>query len=120
MLPGQDRFWEFQIDPDIVDEVNQKPIYLRFKFNADDEYDPKSHTLWFSIGEGTSKRWPPEGAFKEMRRGSSAFHEEQTAQLEDGIIPDKGPNNRLVYESQFREFQNSEQANYYSSWMTAR
>ncbi|HJN89136.1 MAG TPA: hypothetical protein QGG93_02295 [Verrucomicrobiota bacterium] len=88
VLPGQDRFWEFQIDPDMVDEVNQKPVYLRFKFNADDEYDPKSHTLWFSIGEGTSKRWPPEGAFKEMRRGSSAFHEEQ---LPAGIVPDKGP-----------------------------
>jgi ABC-type transport system involved in multi-copper enzyme maturation permease subunit len=88
VMPGQDRFWEFQIDPDMVDEVNQKPVYLRFKFNADDEYDPKSHTLWFSIGEGTSKRWPPEGAFKEMRRGSSAFHEEQ---LPVGIVPDKGP-----------------------------
>ncbi len=87
VLPGQDRFWEFQIDPDIVDEVNQKPVYLRFKFNADDEYDPKSHTLWFSIGEGTNKRWPPEGAFKEMRRGSSAFHEEE---LPIGIVPDKG------------------------------
>ena len=93
VLPGQDRFWEFQIDPDIVDEVNQKPVYLRFKFNADDEYDPKSHTLWFSIGEGTSKRWPPEGAFKEMRRGSSAFHEEQ---LPKEIVPDKGPNKGLV------------------------
>ncbi|MCH2383346.1 MAG: hypothetical protein MK290_11610, partial [Pedosphaera sp.] len=87
VLPGQDRFWEFQIDPDIVDEVNQKPIYLRFKFNADDEYDPKSHTLWFSIGEGTGKRWPPEGFFKPMRRGSSAFHEEE---LPKGIVPDKG------------------------------
>ncbi len=87
VLPGQDRFWEFEIDPDIVDEVNRKPVYLRFKFNADDEYDPKSHTLWFSIGEGTNKRWPPEGAFKEMRRGSSAFHEEQ---LPIGIVPEKG------------------------------
>ncbi len=93
VLPGQDRFWEFQIDPDIVDEVNQKPVYLRFKFNADDEYDPKSHTLWFSIGEGTSKRWPPEGTFKEMRRGSSAFHEEE---LPKGIVPDKGPDKGLV------------------------
>lgn len=93
ILPGQSQFWEFQIDPDIVDEVNQKPIYLRFKFNADDEYDPKSHTLWFSIGEGTNKRWPPEGTFKEMKRGSSAFHEEQ---LPIGIVPDKGPQNGLV------------------------
>ena len=93
VLPGQDRFWEFQIDPDIVDEVNQKPVYLRFKFNADDEYDPKSHTLSFSIGEGTSKRWPPEGAFKVMRRGSSAFHEEE---LPKGIVPDKGPDKGLV------------------------
>ena len=93
VLPGQDRFWEFQIDPDIVDEVNQNPIYLRFKFNADDEYDPKSHTLWFSIGEGTGKRWPPEGFFKPMRRGSSAFHEEE---LPKGIVPDKGPEKGLV------------------------
>ena len=92
VLPGQDRFWEFQIDPDIVDEVNQNPIYLRFKFNADDEYDPKSHTLWFSIGEGTGKRWPPEGFFKPMRRGSSAFHEEE---LPKGIVPDKGPEKGL-------------------------
>ena len=93
VLPGQSQFWEFQIDTNIVDEVNQKPIYLRFKFNADDEYDPKSHTLWFSIGEGTNKRWPPEGTFKEMKRGSSAFHEEQ---LPIGIVPDKGPQNGLV------------------------
>ncbi|MFQ3167892.1 MAG: ABC-type transport system involved in multi-copper enzyme maturation permease subunit [Limisphaerales bacterium] len=93
ILPGQDRFWEFQIDPGIVDEVNQKPVYLRFKFNADDEYDPKSHTLWFSIGEGTNKRWPPEGTFKEMKRGSSAFHEEE---LPIGIVPDKGPEKGLV------------------------
>ena len=93
ILPGQSQFWEFQIDPDIVDEINQKPIYLRFKFNADDEYDPKSHTLWFSIGEGTSKRWPPEGSFKPMKRGSSAFHEEQ---LPIGIVPDKGPQKGMV------------------------
>ena len=93
ILPGQSQVWEFQIDPGIVDEINQKPIYLRFKFNADDEYDPKSHTLWFSIGEGTSKRWPPEGTFKEMRRGSSAFHEEQ---LPVGIVPDKGEQKGLV------------------------
>ncbi|GIT05043.1 MAG: hypothetical protein CM1200mP29_04540 [Verrucomicrobiota bacterium] len=58
-----------------------------------DEYDPKSHTLWFAVGEGTNKRWPPEGAFKEMNRGSSAFHEEQ---LPIGIVPDKGPQNGLV------------------------
>ena len=93
ILPGQSQIWEFQIETNFVEEINKKPIYLRFKFNADDEYDPKSHTLWFSIGEGTSKRWPPEGTFREMKRGSSAFHEEQ---LPIGIVPDKGPQNGLV------------------------
>ena len=93
ILPGQSQIWEFQIQTNIVEEINKKPIYLRFKFNADDEYDPKSHTLWFAVGEGTNKRWPPEGAFKEMNRGSSAFHEEQ---LPIGIVPDKGPQNGLV------------------------
>ncbi|MFL3664964.1 MAG: ABC transporter permease [Verrucomicrobiota bacterium] len=93
VLPGQVRNWFFQIDSSKVDRINENPIYLRFKFNAGDEYDPKSHLCMWSVGAGTSKRWPPDREFNEMTIGSSVFQE---LELPAGIVPDKGENRGLV------------------------
>ena len=93
VLPGQVRNWVFQIDSSKVDRINENPIYLRFKFNAGDEYDPKSHLCMWSVGAGTSKRWPPDREFNEMTIGSSVFQE---LELPAGIVPDKGENRGLV------------------------
>jgi hypothetical protein len=95
VLPGQVRNWFFQIDSSKVDRINENPIYLRFKFNAGDEYDPKSHLCNWSVGAGTGKRWPPDREFDEMTIGSSVFHELKL-ELKDGIIPNKGENRGLV------------------------
>jgi len=95
VLPGQVRSWEIQLDPDKVDRINERPIYLRFKFNAGDEYDPKSHLCMWSVGQGTSKRWPPDREFQEMTIGSSVFHEIKLDGV-GGIVPDKGGNRGLV------------------------
>ena len=95
VLPGQVRNWWFQIDSNEVDRINEKPIYLRFKFNAGDEYDPKSHLCMWSVGAGTSKPWPTDREFNEMTIGSSVFHELKL-ELTGGIIPDKGENRGLV------------------------
>ncbi len=95
VLPGQVRNWDFQIDSSKVDRINENPIYLRFKFNAGDEYDPKSHLCMWSVGAGTSKRWPPDREFNEMTIGSSVFHELKL-ELEGGIIPNKGENRGLL------------------------
>ena len=95
VLPGQVRNWWFQIDSNEVDRINEKPIYLRFKFNAGDEYDPKSHLCMWSVGAGTSKQWPTDREFNEMTIGSSVFHELKL-ELTGGIIPDKGENRGLV------------------------
>ena len=89
VLPGQMRNWVFEIDPDKVEIINKRPIYLRFKFNAGDEYDPKSHLCMWSVGAGTGKRWPPDREFEEMTIGSSAFHELKV-ELEGGSVPDNG------------------------------
>ena len=93
VLPGQVRNWFFQIDSSKVDRINENPIYLRFKFNAGDEYDPKSHLCMWSVGAGTSKRWPQDREFNEMTIGSSVFQE---LELPAGIVPDKGENRGLV------------------------
>ena len=102
VLPGQMINWEFKVDPDKVDRINEKPIYLRFKFNAGDEYDPKSHLCLWNVGQGTSKLWPPDGEikvggtwFEEMTIGSNVFHEIKL-ELEGGVVPDKGANRGLV------------------------
>ncbi len=93
VLPGQVRNWFFQIDSSKVDRINENPIYLRFKFNAGDEYDPKSHLCMWSVGAGTSNRWPQDREFNEMTIGSSVFQE---LELPAGIVPDKGENRGLV------------------------
>ena len=93
VMPGQVRTWVFQIDSNKVDRINENPIYLRFKFNAGDEYDPKSHLCNWSVGAGTGKRWPPDREFDEMTIGSSVFQE---LELPAGIVPDKGENRGLV------------------------
>jgi len=95
VLPGQMINWEFEIDPDKVDQINEKPIYLRFKFNAGDEYDPKSHLCLWRVGQGTSKLWPEDGEFEEMTIGSSVFHEIKL-ELTGGVVPDKGDIRGLV------------------------
>ena len=95
VLPGQMINWEFKIDPDKVDRINEKPSYLRFKFNAGDEYDPKSHLCLWSVGAGTGKRWPPDREFEEMTIGSSVFHDLKL-ELDGGVVPDQGENRGLV------------------------
>ena len=96
VLPGQSMQWMFQIDTNKVDEINKRPIYLRYKFNAGDEYDPKSHLCTWTVGAGTGKRWPANEQPKQITVGSSVFHELEL-NLEGGIIPDKaGPNHGRV------------------------
>ena len=95
VLPGNEKNWVFEIDPDKVDRINKKPIYLRFKFNAGDEYDPKSHLCLWSVGRGTSKLWPEDGGFEEMTIGSNVFHEIKLQRV-GGVVPDKGANRGLV------------------------
>ncbi|MEE2948450.1 MAG: ABC transporter permease [Verrucomicrobiota bacterium] len=95
VLPGQLKTWVFEIDSDKVDRINEKPIYLRFKFNAGDEYDPKSHLCLWSVGAGTGKRWPTDSEFQEMTIGSSVFHDLKL-ELDGGVVPDQGENRGLV------------------------
>ena len=95
VVPGEYKMWEFQIDPALVDEINQRPIYLRYKFNAGDEYDPKSHLCNWIVGDGTSKRWPKDEQFKTLTVGSSVFHELEI-DLEGGAVPNMGENRGRV------------------------
>jgi len=91
IVPGEYREWVFQIDPKLVGEINKRPIYLRYKFNAGDEYDPKSHLCKWVVGHGTGKRWPPNEQFKTLTVGSNVFHELEI-NLTGGAVPDQGPN----------------------------
>ena len=75
ILPGQNYQWVFQIDTNKIDEINKRPIYLRYKFNAGDEYDPKSHLCTWTVGAGTGKHWPANEQPKQIKVGSSVFHE---------------------------------------------
>lgn len=95
VVPGEYREWVFQVDPELVDEINKRPIYLRYKFNAGDEYDPKSHLCRWVVGHGTGKRWPPDEEFRSLTVGSNVYHELEI-NLEGGAVPDQGPNRGKV------------------------
>ena len=96
ILPGQNYQWVFQIDTNKIDEINKRPIYLRYKFNAGDEYDPKSHLCTWTVGAGTGKHWPANEQPKQIKVGSSVFHELEL-NLEGGIVPNQeGPNHGRV------------------------
>ena len=89
ILPGQPKRWEFQIDPDMVERVNKRPIYLRYRFSAGDEYDPKSHICTWRVGYGTGKEWPTNGEPKQLTIGSSVFHEMELS-VKGGVVPKTG------------------------------
>ena len=89
ILPGQPKRWEFQIDPDIVERVNKRPIYLRYRFSAGDEYDPKSHICTWRVGYGTGREWPTNGEPKQLTIGSSVFHEMELS-IKGGVVPQTG------------------------------
>ena len=89
ILPGQSKRWEFQIDPDMVESINKRPIYLRYRFSAGDEYDPKSHMCIWRVGYGTGKEWPENGESKTLTIGSSVFHEMELS-LKGGVVPKNG------------------------------
>ena len=95
ILPGQIKRWEFEIDPDQVDEINKRPIYLRYRFSAGDEYDPKSHICTWVVGGGTSKQWPTNGIPKQVTVGSSVFHELEM-NIDGGVVPELGQNRGRV------------------------
>ena len=84
--PGLERRWEFDLSA-VKDQIANEPLFLRFKFNAGDEYDPKSHLCQWRVGEGSKQRWPEDGSYKVSTLGSSAYHE---MKLPPGLIPDDG------------------------------